>query len=186
VTEPIARIEAALARLGAEHEPPPGWEARVLAAATTRKRRPWWLYPIPIAVLTVVGLAVVLPMVHRDAGDRLEVALSYSRSGSAVYRDKAKANVGDTVHATAKGGGSYRALWIYRDNQLVTACPLRQPCQSAGGATSIDVVLSPVGHWVIVALASGAPITAPTGSYDTDVADVPAGTRVHQDPIAVE
>jgi predicted DNA-binding protein (UPF0251 family) len=36
------RIEDALAQLGAEHEPPPGWEARVLAATHVTRRRPWW------------------------------------------------------------------------------------------------------------------------------------------------
>jgi len=37
--DPIARLEHALEQLGAEHQPPPGWEARVLAAVEPRPRR---------------------------------------------------------------------------------------------------------------------------------------------------
>ena len=49
--EPISRIEAALARLGAEHEPPVGWEARVLAATAPPPRRAWWWLAIAMKAL---------------------------------------------------------------------------------------------------------------------------------------
>ncbi len=44
-----ARIEAQLARLGAELSPPVGWQARVLAAAGARPPPGWWLGAHPAA-----------------------------------------------------------------------------------------------------------------------------------------
>jgi len=36
----VLDIAERLSRLGADHDPPPGWEARVLAAVATKQRRP--------------------------------------------------------------------------------------------------------------------------------------------------
>lgn len=79
MTEPISRIEAALARLGEEHEPPPGWEARVLAVTALQAQpqppsvqphpeppaqRRWWWVMVPtmaLAAAAVLVLVVVRP-----------------------------------------------------------------------------------------------------------------------------
>jgi hypothetical protein len=171
MTEPIARIEAALTRLGAEHEPPPGWEARVLAATARRTRRPWWLSvipAIPVAALAVVGV------VFLRSPDEPEVALTFSHDGSAVFRGPAEARVDDTMHATAHGA-DHVALWIYRDDKLVKSCPGDPRCQTTGRALSLDVVLDTRGRWVGVAVSSSEPIAGPSGSYDTDIAGLPVG-----------
>lgn len=41
MTDPDRRLEHAIRQLGADLEPPPGWEARVLAAVEPRRRRGW-------------------------------------------------------------------------------------------------------------------------------------------------
>src|SRR6185295_11711421 len=89
------RIEAALAQLGAEYEPPLGWEARVLAA--TRARRPWWWYAMPgFAVTALAVCAVALwPTAALPA-----LALSVEVQHPAPVRGR-EGQVGDTVRITA-------------------------------------------------------------------------------------
>ena len=58
------RIEEALVRLGAEHEPPPGWEARVLAAVRPPRRRVWWIALIMVIMIVAIGALLVS---HRHA-----------------------------------------------------------------------------------------------------------------------
>jgi len=171
MTEPIARIEAALARLGAEHEPPPGWEARVLAATAARKRRAWWWVPVPVFALAAAGLLVVV-ILRNPAFD---VGLSFDSGSKDTHRSKATGDipqqmVGDTVHASAQHGAPLRAVWIYHGSQLVAACPRDPQCRVTGDATGVDYVLSVVGRYTIVAMHSSAPIPPPSGAYDDDVA----------------
>lgn len=172
MTGPIARIEAALARLGAEHEPPPGWEARVLAATAARSRRSWWWIPVPVVALAA---ACVLLVVHPWRTAEFALVLAYDRGSHVEYRgapagDDAQRMVGDTVRATAKHGAPFRAVWIYRSDRLVAACPRDLPCRVTGDDTRIDFVLSSIGRYAIIALHSSAPIPPPSGPYDADVA----------------
>lgn len=51
--DPIERIEDGLRGLGAEHEPPAGWEQRVLDATAPNPRSAW-----RVAREVVTGLAV--------------------------------------------------------------------------------------------------------------------------------
>jgi len=180
MTEPIARIEAALARLGAEHEPPPGWEARVLAAAAKHKPRPWWLSlvpAIPIAAVAVVGVVVVVLMM-RDRTSNVssgKLALDVRISHGDVYRGPADAFVGDTMQAKVHGAAP-AALWIYRDGKLVTSCPGDPRCKGNGGELALDVVLETGGEWVSVAVGSREASAPPHRSYDDGIAKLPVGT----------
>ena len=164
--EPIARIEAALARLGAEHKPPVGWEARVLAAATKPKPKPWWWFAFPVVALAVTAIVVCFP---RSSTDQLpQLALDIEKGGVVVRGTSA--HVGDIVHATATGGG-HRVVWVYRDDRLVVACPGAPQCRRNGEATIADVVLDSTGEYTIVALTSQSPVPAPTGAFDKDVSN---------------
>jgi hypothetical protein len=169
MTDPTARIEAALSHLGSEHEPPSGWEARVIAATTAPRRRPWWLFAT--SALAVAGAGAVLMFgQHPDHAPDVAfmVDAPWDKAG-AVFRGPA-ANVGDLVHATARGGSGYRAVWVYHRDALVAACPGGAACQVTGDATIADVTLSAVGSYRIVALLSSVPVAPPRGTYDTDVA----------------
>lgn len=176
--EPIDRIEAALSRLGAEHEPPVGWEAKVLAATATataththighpkqgHPRNKWWWLVVPAVAAAVIAPVVVL----RSPSDlHLKLELSSDR-GVQVVRGTS-VQVGDVVHAKATGSG-YRAVWIYHNDALVAACPGATQCRVSDAETIADLTPSAIGEYVIVALASRSPISAPTGKFDVDVA----------------
>ena len=85
MTEPIARIEAALERLGAEHEPPADWEARVLAQIG---RAPWWRrlirWRIAIPIAAAAAAAVVIAFLTTPTQRELGLALAYQDTGVVV------------------------------------------------------------------------------------------------------
>lgn len=168
--EPIARIEEALTRLGAEHKPPVGWEARVLAAAAKPKPKPWWWFAFPVVALAVI--AIVLFFGRSPSEQPLQLALDVEK-GAQVVRGTS-AHVGDIVHATATGGGHYRSVWVYRDDHLVMSCPGAPQCRRDGEATVADVALDATGEYTIVALTSRSPVPAPVGTLDTDVSNASA------------
>jgi len=175
MTEPIARIEAALKRLGEEHEPPVGWEARVLAATATPKARPWWWFAFPVVALAVIAIVIAW---HSMRDQPLQLALNVEKGPVAVRGDSA--HVGDIVHATATGGGRYRSVWVYREEHLVVACPGAPQCRRDGKATIADLVLDTAGEYTIVALTSSSPVPAPAGQLDADVGKA-AEMGVHQE-----
>jgi hypothetical protein len=185
MTEPIDRIEAALGRLGAEHEPPVGWEAKVLAATVTATATAththighpeqghtgkWWWLMVP-AVAAAVAI-VVAPRALNDS--QLQLALTFDKGGSVVRGTLVQ--VGDIVHAIATGGGPSRAVWIYHGDALVAACPGAEraaravQCHVSDTSTIADLTLSSIGEYVIVAQSSTSPISKPTGKFDVDIA----------------
>lgn len=167
MSDPIERLEAELAKVGAEHEPKPGWQTRVLAATAAPKRRPWWWFAIPAVVVAAAVVAIVIGTRGPREPDALALAVHIG-SGSAVVRGTS-AKVGDSVRATASGG-RHRAVWIYReDRELVIACPGATGCL-AGDTLVAETVLRVPGRYTVVALDSAAVLPAPTGSLDTDVA----------------
>lgn len=183
MTDPNARIEAALARLGAEHEPPTGWEARVLAATVDRKPSRWWLVPIPLVVLAVIGILVIVPGAPGPAA--LTLTVTFARDDAVAYRTPSMM-VGDAMRATATGGAGHRAVWIYRDGRLVTACPRDPQCMTSEDATAAALALPSVGRYVIIALTSSSAIAAPAGSEDADVAAAQrAGAKIVSDHVNV-
>ena len=174
------RIEAALAQLGAEYEPPLGWEARVLAA--TRARRPWWWYAMPgFAVTALAVCAVALwPTAAPPA-----LALSVEVQHPAPVRGR-EGQVGDTVRITATGGDGERAIWVYRDEQqLVLRCPGASSCAASPSGIQVDFVPRQVGTYTIVAL-TGQRLPLPAGAYDNDTAAARrAGIMFREDKLTV-
>jgi len=176
------RIEAALARLGAEHEPPVGWEARVLAAVGAPRRR-WWMYAAPgvaLAAAAVVAL-VVLP------GPAPELALNVDIKHSARYRGD-EASAGDIAHIVVSGGKGPRAIWVYHEEvQLVLRCPGDPRCRVTDASTEVDVTLSSAGAYTVVALTGSSELPALTGTYDADTAAAKdAGLDVRQSRLLVQ
>jgi hypothetical protein len=168
VTDPTTRLEQALARLGGDHEPPEGWEARVLEATRKPKRTRWWQVFGPILALAVV-IVVIVAVRARPPDQAAPPLLAVEvHKGGAVVRDLS-AHVHDVVHAAARGADGHRALWIYRGGALVLACPGAAPCREGDGETIADLELTSKADYMIVALTSGAPIPVPRGLYDTDV-----------------
>jgi hypothetical protein len=90
------------------------------------------------------------------------------------------------VHATARGGGGYRTVWVYRNDELVAACPGAAGCRFAGDATIADIVLRSIGNYRIVGLSSTVPVAPPRGALDTDVANArTAGATDRQQRLTV-
>lgn len=183
MTDPIGRIEAALTRLGAEHEPPVGWEARVFAKITQElapKRPRWWVFAAPMVSMAAVA-AIVLCWPPPDG-----FAVKFDPH-SKVVRSGVAPNAGDVAHATVTGGGPHRAVWIYRDDVLVTACPGggRTQCEISGEETTATVPLT-MGKYLMVALTSIVPIAPPAGKLDSDLARAQdAGATLDRRPVTV-
>ena len=175
------RIEEALAQLGAEYEPPLGWEARVLAAA--RVRRPWWRYAMPgFAVAALAVCALALWPVAAPA----ELTLSMEVQHSAPVRGR-EGQVGDTVRIAATGGDGERAIWVYRDEQqLVLRCPGASACAVSQTGIQVDFVPRQVGTYTVVALTARARLPVPAGEYEDDIAAARrAGFVVREDRLTV-
>jgi hypothetical protein len=173
-----ARIEAALARLGEEHQPPVGWEARVLAATGATRRRPWWMYAAP--GLTLAAAAVVVLILVRPSPQ--VVALKVEVKHSALFRGD-EASAGDTAHITASG----RAIWVYHEEvELVLRCPEAPSCQASGGSITLDLPLTRTGTYTVVALGAVPAQTRLEGNYDADTAAAKdAGVEIRQYQLVV-
>ncbi|HLL22299.1 MAG TPA: hypothetical protein VK427_09220 [Kofleriaceae bacterium] len=166
-----ARLEAELARLGADHEPKPGWQSRVLAATQrprARRRGVWFAAP----ALAAVAVVVIVLVTRSPAPDALTLRVEIASSAVVVRGSSAK--IGDTLRATARGG-RHRAVWIYREEtQLVMACPGGASCRVDSGSLSAEITLRAPGRYQIVAAAGDVALPAPAGSFDGDVAAVDA------------
>jgi hypothetical protein len=184
VTEPIGRIEAALARLGAEHEPPAGWEGKVLAQVEQVSWwRRWlrWKIAIPIAATAAAAIAIAVLWPHERA---LALALDYRDTGE-VLRGSSH-DVGQVMRAVATGGGGHRAVWVYCDDKLVLACSGGSGCSSTEDETIAEVEMKTAGHYTVVALTSRSPISPPGGVFDGDVAGAQrAGAQVKYERVKV-
>ena len=132
MNDPSTRLERAIAQLGSEHEPPPGWQARVLAAIESSKPpqssplawlRRWWA---AIAAPVLAAAAVVL-WFSLDRPRPLRLAVALESDPKLVVRGGSSSGTGDVVavplHSrvvlTAHGGkrlvvivGSRRAVGL--------------------------------------------------------------------------
>jgi hypothetical protein len=190
MNEPSTRLERAIAQLGAEHEPPAGWEARVLAAIEPKQPqrslwawlRRWWA-GIAIPVLAA-GAAILL--IHLRAPKPLEVAFSIERDPKLVVRGGSAQGSGRVVVVplysrlvlTAEGGTGHRALWVYRgERELVAACPGDPKC-APGDEPRLVLTLDKIEQFQVLALSSDGELPRPTGRYDDDQA---AAVEAHID-----
>lgn len=180
---PLDRIELALAQLGAEHEPPAGWEARVLAqiGAAQRRRRPRWTYTAPgLALAAALAILVFRPPGPpevsgraTEAGAAVALSLDVQVSDRRLARrsQRGERQIGDVVHVTVSGGARRRAVRIYRNEiRLVMRCPGDPACRPSDEALTADFTLSEVGTYTIVALTSSSSLPPLPGSYDADTA----------------
>jgi hypothetical protein len=165
MTEPLARIEAALEGLGAEHEPPVGWQSRVLAATAPRKSPKWWWFAAP----AVAAAVVVIVVLYQPDEHGLELALTFDQGNVVVRGDPSLHHAGNLMHATATRDGPFYAVWIYRDDVLVMACPGAMQCRVTSKTITADTTLT-LGTYTIVALRSDAPLPTPKGRFDADLA----------------
>jgi hypothetical protein len=192
MNDPSTRLERAIAQLGAEHEPPQGWEARVLAAIEPKQRRsPWawlrrWWAGIAIPVLAA-GAALLL--IHVRAAKPLEVAFAIERDPKLVRGGSAQ-DTGSLVvvplHSrlvlTAEGGAGHRALWVYRgERDLVAACPGDAKC-APGDEPRLVLTVDTIEQYQALAVSSEGELPRPTGHYDADSAalldaHIPSKTR---------
>jgi len=167
--EPIARIEAALSRLGEEHEPPLGWEARVLAATAPPRKRAWWWFAAPATLAAAAAVAVVLIPPAKPSA--LQLAMEVEKGSAVVRMSGPDPQLGDTVHATATGGGDHRAVWVYHnETELVLRCPGTGHCRTSDGNVTADIALVAIGTYQIVALSASKALPVPIGKFDDDVA----------------
>ena len=184
MTPSIPRIETALRQLGAEHEPPHGWQARVLAATRPRPRGCLWRLVIPIAV----ALIMIAPIFWPHSGPPEDgVALHVAVEPAGPIMRGNSAHIGDRVHVTATSRDRYRALWVYRDErELVVACPGGPSCRRDGDTTTADLTLLAVGSYAIVAVTATVPLPAPRGAYDADNAAArELGAAIESQPLKV-
>jgi len=182
MNDPSTRLERAIAQLGAEHEPPADWQARVLAAIEPKQPqrslgawlRRWWA-GLAIPVLAA-GAAILL--IHLRAPKPLEVAFAIETDPTRVVRGGSARDSGLVVvvplHGrlvlTAEGGTGHRALWVYRgERELVAVCPGGPTC-APGDEPRVVLALEKIEQFQVLALSSKGALPTPTGRYDEDQA----------------
>jgi len=173
-----ARIEAALCNLGADQRPPLGWQARVLASAPRPSVwRRWWAgraaaFTGALAAAAVLALVVIWRPWRPDAASP-ELAVLVDRQGGATRGGAA--HVGDVLRVSARHGPGHRAIWIYRGDEPLLACPGGPGCSDADGALAAEIPIDLVGTYTVVALWSASPIAAPAGTRDEALAAAERG-----------
>lgn len=180
MTDSNKRLEHAIEQLGADLEPPPGWEARVLAAVEPRRRSGWARGWLAIPALAAIALALVLVLVPRVL--RREPAPLVVSAELATGSQEMRGPSG--LRAVARGGEGHRAIWIYRDGrELVAQCPGHPACQRSGDALSLVLDIAPIGNYQVIALSSAAALPAATGSLERDLeaATAAGATWKHQE-----
>ena len=190
MSDPSDRLERAIAQLGAEHEPPPGWEAKVLAAiesprAAAPERRPWlrrWWPAIPTAVLAAAVLVLVLRPTRPEAL-KLVVATRAGDPSRGAMRGGDQLDdvpLGNLIDISVRGG-EHRAVWVYRDSaRLVAACPRDASCETADGALRLVWKVDQIGRYQVVALTGSQALPEPTGDYERDLAALVHGNIDNQ------
>jgi hypothetical protein len=163
----MRRVERALADLDADKRPRADWQKRVLAA-TRIPRRPivssWSVTVLAAAAVLIVWLVVNRP---RSAPSVLAVATAIQPPATKTRGHSA--NIGDLLKA-AVAGGPHLALWIYRGDELVLACPGTSQCAERDKMVEATLELKTIGKYSVVALSSAKPIPPPQGVMDSDVA----------------
>lgn len=177
------RLRAGLAALGADDEPPPGWQARVWEKIEERKEqrkrhRGWLLWMVPAlagaaAVLIVLFLLRPTPPAAPSLVARVE-------SGDTVRRGE-EAQPGDLLRLTATTGEApYAELRVYRnDAEMVLRCSTESPCTRQGQDLTATLVLDGIGRYTPLLLCSKKPLPPGGGDLDTDTREaLDAGAEI--------
>jgi hypothetical protein len=166
MTDPMRdRMEQAIARLGAEREPPPGWQARVFARLERRRAVRMWF---AIAALAAAAACVALALRGPRPG-ALSMTAELTR-GPRIMRGDAS-----EIRAAAQGGAGRLAIWVYRNGrELVATCPGHAGCHGdgRGDALGLELPVERTGTYQVVAVSAAARLPVPAGSYDADLAAV--------------
>lgn len=167
------RLRADIAGLGADDEPPPGWQARVWSRIEERQERRWrhgwWLrlaLPTAVGAVAATLLAVFLLRPIPPAPPSL---LAQIEAGETVRRGT-EAQPGDLLRLTATTGETpYAELRVYRnDAELVLRCSTEAPCTRQGTSLTATLRLDGVGRYTPLLLHSAKPLPAGGGDLDTD------------------
>jgi hypothetical protein len=162
----IERLEQALEQLGAEYEPPRGWEARVLAAVSPRPKRRWWWLAIPAVALVLA--VMVVPRTRTPRPVPLALAVERIPGMQPVRGDM---QVGDRIRVGVRGGSGHQAIWVFRgETELVGVCPEGKGCQSSAGTLTLELTLDRIGSYRVIALTAAGGLPIPRGAYDADLA----------------
>jgi hypothetical protein len=169
------RLRAGIAELGAEDEPPAGWQARVWERIEQRRERRrswrqwWWVVPAGVAA-SLAALLLVRPPGPQPPSLRAEI-----QAGATVRRG-AEAQPGDLLRLQAATGGARHAeIRVYRnDRELVLRCPAKHPCA---------LLLDAVGRYQPLLLLSRKPLPIPASDLETDTrAALAAGADIRLAP----
>ena len=187
---------AEIAALGAEDQPPVGWQARVwkrldqgrerLDQRRERRRSWWpgqrgWLVPAGVAAAALAALLLIRPPEPRPPSLRVEV-----QAGTTVRRG-GEAQPGDLLRLTAATGGARHAeLRVYRnDTELVLRCSTDRPCSRQGDELRAAVLLDAVGRYQPLLMRAEKPLPSPVSDLEKDTtaalaagADVRPGSEI--------
>jgi hypothetical protein len=184
------RLRVEIAALGAEDEPPVGWQARVwerLDQRRERRRLRWpgwrgWIVPAAVGVAaSLATLFLIRPPEPRPPSLRVEV-----QAGTTVRRG-GEAQPGDLLRLTAATGGARHAeLRVYRnDTELVLRCSTDRPCSRRGDEVRAAVLLDAVGRYQTLLMRAEKPLPSPVSDLEKDTsaalaagADVRLGTEI--------
>lgn len=161
IDQAIARIEAALRKLGSHLEPPPGWQQRVLDRVKPGgPSRGWWAVP---AAALAAALGYALP----STTPQLALVVDHELRGPP--RRTGAPSIGDHLRIRVTGGAGTRTLWLYHNERRVVArCP-GAACEVTARGLTVDFEIDALGRFTVVALSAAAPLPPPSGSYDLDV-----------------
>jgi hypothetical protein len=184
------RLYAEIAALGAEDEPPVGWQARVWEQLDQRRerRRSRWLgwrgWLVPAGAVAAASLAALLLI--RLPGPRTP-SLSVEVQAGATVRRGGEAQPGDLLWLTATAGGARHAeLRVYRnDTELVLRCSTDRPCSRRGDELHAAVLLDAVGRYQPLLMRAEKPLPPPVSNLEKDTtaalaagADVKLGSEI--------
>jgi hypothetical protein len=177
-----AALIARMVDAGAGWQPPGDWEARVfarIAREAPARRFSWWYALFP--ALAAAGLALFLlgprgpgsSSTSGETGDGLVLAVSVVDGGQIVRSETPKPGDALRVTVTRRADSAEAlAMRIYRDDRtLVFACGSPEPpCPQAGDGVTAEVVMTAPGTYRSLVLVGPAPLPAPAGTLDADVA----------------
>jgi hypothetical protein len=167
------RLRQDIAGIGADEEPPAGWETRVWARIGERKRRPrwiWFLAPVGAAALAAT-LFFAVPRTPSSPSLVQEVV-----AGGPIRR-AAGARPGDRLDLRAGTAGSPHAeLRLYRNGRdLVLRCPSDAgdpSCRRDGDALLASLTLPSVGDYQAMLVLDDEPLPPPRKGLDADAGAV--------------
>lgn len=159
------RLRQDLAALGAEEEPPLGWEGRVLRRIEERRRRRWvWM----LAPLGAAALAATLFFAIPRAPATSTLFQEVVQEGS--VRRAESATPGDRLRLRAETGEAAHAeLRIYRNGrELLLRCPGAPSCAQEEDEITVSFALPSPGRYQAMLLLDDQPLPSPGKGLDPD------------------